>query len=600
MKRSVYRSAVLHGSVASILLILVAVLVQSFTPIQPHKVVKTTYLTDLARLDSAVTKLYITIEKRQPAPIVQAAFRQSRLAYKRVEFLTEFYFSGSAKSLNGPPLPEGELDDGIGVVIQPNGFQVTEEMIFPLDASRRPDLLRQMASIKTTVSQLRRVANYNELTDSQIFDAMRLEVMRLITLGITGFDSPVSLHSLPEGIAALESLDHALLAYPIATQQATLATQLHQTISKAIQAMRGQSFNQFDRLGFIRHYAYPLSRLLMETQLALGYPLATDKRMLRPTARTLSDTNAFDPTFFLPYNHATPTADRVALGKMLFFNPVLSGNGQRTCASCHQPNRAFTDGEPSPLTLDAKHRIGRNTPTLVNAAFQSFQFMDSRVFFLEDQITDVIHNSQEMGGSLTSATAALQKDSTFLKQFAQAYADGVTETNLKNALASYVRSLISLNTRSDRYLRGEKVALTAQEKMGFNVFMGKGRCATCHFFPLFNGTIPPAYVKTESEVLGAPATATERQLDADEGRYRSTKIGIHRNAFKTPTVRQAALTAPYMHNGVYKTLDQVVEFYDKGGGVGLGFTLENQTLPFDKLSLTLTEKRALVAFMKSL
>lgn len=579
-------------------LLLTGVLITSFVfpsaTTTPRQSAKDSYLNTLAQLDSAVAHLHTVVQNNSSEAVVQNTFRQARMAYKRVEFLTEFYFSGSAKALNGPPLPEGEVDDGVATVFEPHGFQVIEELIFPLDGAQHTELLQEIALMQTTITQLRRVARYNEMTEGQIFDAMRLEVDRLITLGITGFDSPIAQYSLPEAIAALESIDKTLALFPVPDKQ------LHQTIVQTIRALRGRSFNRFDRLTFIRDCAYPLSRQLLDAQLALGYPLATDKRMLRQSARTLSDTNAFDPTFFQPYGQPKPTESRITLGKMLFFNPVLSGNGQRTCASCHRPDRAFTDGEPSPLTLDAKKRIGRNTPTLVNAAFQSFQFMDSRSIFLEDQIVDVVHNMQEMGGSLSKAVAQLQSDSTYKTLFSQAYSDGLTESNLKNALAAYVRSLVSLNTRTDRYLRGEPVALTKEEKAGFTIFMGKGKCATCHFFPLYNGTIPPAYIKTESEVLGTPATIAEQEPDADAGRYQITKISIHQKAFKTPTVRHVALTAPYMHNGVYQTLEQVVEFYNKGGGTGLGFKLDNQTLPFDKLSLTAKEKRALVAFMKTL
>jgi cytochrome c peroxidase len=144
------------------------------------------------------------------------------------------------------------------------------------------------------------------------------------------------------------------------------------------------------------------------------------------------------------------------------------------------------------------------------------------------------------------------------------------------------------------------VALTADEKLGFNVFMGKGKCATCHFFPLFNGTVPPVFQETESEVIGTPADRSQRRVDADPGKFVVTKNAVHRYAFKTPTVRFSAQTAPYMHNGVYRTLDEVVDFYNKGGGNGLGFGLDNQTLPFDKLTLTPAEKRGLVAFMRAL
>jgi len=130
--------------------------------------------------------------------------------------------------------------------------------------------------------------------------------------------------------------------------------------------------------------------------------------------------------------------------------------------------------------------------------------------------------------------------------------------------------------------------------------MGKAKCATCHFFPLFNGTVPPTYQETESEVLGTPATLAGKKVDADVGKFVLTNREPHRYAFKTPTVRQVAKTAPYMHNGVFRTLDEVVDFYDKGGGNGLGFNLANQTLPFDKLNLTQLEKKALVAFMKAM
>ena len=112
--------------------------------------------------------------------------------------------------------------------------------------------------------------------------------------------------------------------------------------------------------------------------------------------------------------------------------------------------------------------------------------------------------------------------------------------------------------------------------------------------------MPPVYQETESEVLGTPATADSKQVDSDVGKFVLTKREPHRYAFKTPTVRHVAKTAPYMHNGVYRTLCEVVEFYNKGGGNGLGFSLDNQTLPFDKLNLTIPEKKALVAFMEAL
>jgi len=118
--------------------------------------------------------------------------------------------------------------------------------------------------------------------------------------------------------------------------------------------------------------------------------------------------------------------------------------------------------------------------------------------------------------------------------------------------------------------------------------------------PLFNGTVPPGYTKTESEVISVPKTLQERSVDPDLGRYAHNKLEPLKYAFKTPTLRHIAQTAPYMHNGVYKTLDEVIEFYNKGGGNGLGFALEHQTITGDKLNLTQGEKKALVAFLKAL
>lgn len=574
------------------------------TPLQR---VKTQYLSNIAQLDSAVRHLNQLSINTRPVAELQAAFDTARLAYKRVEFLAELYNPETAKSLNGAPLPEVEEDDGLQQIVSPMGFQVVEEMLFPYDPANRPELLTQLAVLQSNVGRLTRVATDNEMTDSHVFDAMRLEVFRLITLGITGFDSPIANHSLPETVSALRSLQQYAGFYGLADHDANLAGRLDRTFAGAISALqKGNSFNEFDRLGYITNHANVLSGLLLDAQKALAIPVFMESRLLSSSARTLNDPDAFDASYFVNSSDDRATPARVALGKMLFYDPILSGDRtggptQRTCATCHQPDRAFADGEAKSLAVGfGGRRIARNSPTLLNAAFQASQFADSRVAFLEDQASDVIQNTDEMHGSLPDAVKALKMNETYRVSFSKTYRDGVTEQNLKNAIASYVRSLTSLNSRVDQALRGKPALLTAEERHGFNLFMGKGKCASCHFYPLFNGTVPPAYQKTESEVIGTPATLAEKIVDPDLGKYLTTKINIQKHAFKTPTVRHVARTAPYMHNGVYRTLDEVVEFYNKGGGNGLGFNLDNQTLPFDKLNLTTTEKKALVAFMEAL
>ena len=150
-------------------------------------------------------------------------------------------------------------------------------------------------------------------------------------------------------------------------------------------------------------------------------------------------------------------------------------------------------------------------------------------------------------------------------------------------------------------MRGDVAAMTTEEKQGFNLFMGKAKCGSCHFAPLFNGTVPPGYTDSEVEILGVPVSMHKPfKLDSDLGAGIAERAPLHDHAFKTSSVRNAAVTAPYMHNGSMATLEEVIDFYDAGGGLGLGLTVPNQTLASDSLQLSKSEKRALVAFIGSL
>jgi cytochrome c peroxidase len=178
----------------------------------------------------------------------------------------------------------------------------------------------------------------------------------------------------------------------------------------------------------------------------------------------------------------------------------------------------------------------------------------------------------------------------------------ITVPHTANALAAFLRTLVYLNSAFDRYLQGDTLALTKQQQDGFNLFMGKAQCGTCHFAPLFNGLTPPLFQLTEFEVLGTSLSDTleHPRSDPDQGRFGVFPISFYKQAFKTPTVRNAAVTAPYMHNGSFSSLEKVVDFYDKGGGIGLGLPVENQTLSAAPLHLTAEEKKAVISFMEAL
>ncbi len=557
---------------------------------------------DLVKLDSSVDLLLKRVEQQANPAEIQEQFRKARLAYKRVEWLSDYYFPETAKNLNGPPLDEFEEADQ--VVVPPEGFQVIEEYLFPeIDPGQHEELLQHVKVLKANLIRLHFMDGSNQLTDQHIFDAVRLEIFRIFTMGITGFDSPAALHSLPEAQAALQSLREIMDLYADELQEKNpvLAQQLQRQFELCGEQLKG-SFEEFDRLTYLTEYLNPLSHQLVEAQQVLHIQTFKESRTLSAAARTLQDSNSFNPEHFLAVSHQGSTRQKVELGKRLFYDPVLSGNHQRSCATCHQPDKAFTDG----LTRSANLKGGsiqRNTPSLLNAALQARLFTDSRVIYLEDQAQDVITNADEMHGSLERAVEDLKKEGSYVKAFREAYPkEGITSESIRNAVAAYERTLISLNSRFDLYVRGNKQALTTSEKRGFNLFAGKAKCATCHFLPLTNGTVPPFYEKAESEVLGVPAQAGWKNLslDPDLGKYNFTNADLHRHAFKTPAVRNVALTAPYMHNGIYQTLEEVVEFYDRGGGQGLGLKVPNQTLAADPLHLTIQEKTDLVNFMKAL
>lgn len=167
-------------------------------------------------------------------------------------------------------------------------------------------------------------------------------------------------------------------------------------------------------------------------------------------------------------------------------------------------------------------------------------------------------------------------------------------------MSAYVSTLNAFNSKFDRNIRNEENTFTESEINGFNLFMGKALCATCHFLPLTNGSLPPFYKLSEREVLGVPESKNNNKLDNDLGFYWTYQADIHRGAFKTPTLRNISKTAPYMHNGIYNTLEEVMVFYNAGGGKGFGFEIANQTLPSQELNLTQDEMNDLISFMKTL
>jgi cytochrome c peroxidase len=565
----------------------------------PADQVAALYKKQLKEWQKACQFLQQQIDQQADASKQQAAFFEARKAYKKLEAFAEYFHPGTAKAINGANVPDVEADAPERIT-EAMGFQVLEEVLFPaVDMAHQQDALAQAKALVSLAQRLINSAPDLTFTDAHVWDAVRLQLFRMQTIGLSGADSPVAQASVEEAAIALEALHQYLQCYPAAAKHTGLQTHFSQAIAFLKQ---GRSFEDFDRAGFFVQQLNPLARQLHEVQKIAGIIFFPEARPLRADAATLFDDGAFNPWYYSADPMSQYDSALVQMGRQLFADKRLSGNGERSCASCHNPDLQFTDGLARNRTFDGTQKIMRNTPALHYAGLQPVQFADSRTAFLEDQARDVIENHAEMHGNIEEACHLLSKEKSYREAIQKRFGTtNMQPAHLQKALGAYTRSLPQFRSRFDAFMKGNEKALNKEEQHGFNLFMGKGKCGTCHFMPLFNGVVPPAFIRMESEVLGVPAQAEPPYtLDKDEGKFGYTGSPIHLHAFKTPTVRNSAGTGPYMHNGVYQTLEEVIDFYNKGGGIGIGLTVDNQTLPDTPLNLTDAEQKALIRFLHAL
>jgi cytochrome c peroxidase len=571
----------------------------------PKEKVTAYYTEQFRELSQKLGTLKAAVETNKNAAAIRESFLQARLSYKKLELILEYYFEGDAIRFNGLAVNFIEEEDPMAYQ-EPQGFQMIETFIYPVyDPKKKKDLLIYIDKLATITKGL----GNNPLLfnpEEYIPDAIMEELYRILSLGITGFDSPLAALSLPETNAAFGSIRFMIEAYkdewqPLQPERYNTITQLLNGATNYINTHN--HFNRFNRMEFIVSFLNPLCDAFGAIKEKGHYKETPVHYCLIKKTGSLFNKNSLDRNRYL-YDDKSDDA-KIALGKKLFYEPLLSVNNKRSCAGCHQPAKAFTDGLPKALQLDEHSTLPRNTPTLWNASLQMNMFYDSRHVRLDDVVMEVLGNEKEMNSGALEAVKKLQHSNEYKTMFRNAYGGAdtaITEKNAANAIAVYVRTLTSYNSRFDQYMRGQKNKMNATEISGFTLFMGKAKCATCHYVPLFNGSKPPTYYYQESEVIGVPATTDTLHpvLDSDPGRIHTLNLDFFNHAFKTPTLRNIALTAPYMHNGVYKTLEEVIDFYNKGGGQGLGLSIPNQTLPADKLQLTAIQKKQLKAFLLTL
>lgn len=580
------------------------------------------YSGDMQRLDELL-KEYPKHFYNSSYEIRKSQYEELARQIKRIECLFFYYhpqlaldkFFQPAKFERrdiGPPFPDSWIIAG------PFGIETDSEMkkMNPQQIEFTKIFIPRAANnLRKIIEESNCKKDCQAMNDADIFEALRLQIMRISTVGIANGDMTVEPAGMPglEGEYTAWSEMVKIFLTQLRPSNAFLMKQMNAKLDEGQKILDTKpEFRKFDRMEFLTEILIPLSVYFDQLQKALKIELKKTFSAVYLASKHIYEANILNADYFAPGAEAYFTRAKAELGKFLFFDPILSDNNRRTCASCHKPQLAFTDS----LKKAVKFEFGdlpRNTPTVINAAFQKVQFWDLRASSLEDQLDSVINSPDELHSSFDRVIDRINSSTEYKNLFYTAFPEtketAIQRKHVKIAIACYERTLTGLNSRFDQYVRGDRTKLNESEIHGFNLFMGQAKCATCHYAPLFSGPRPPDFNFTDQRSLGIPVKDTMEifQLDADTGFSKVTKNPLQHFSFKVPTVRNAELTAPYMHNGVYKTLEQVVNFYNHAAGNKLrkdyGNTMKG--LPFfmvlpDSLDLNEQDKKDLVLFLKAL
>lgn len=591
---------------------LIGFAVMSFNPVYQGKESENTFvnkgLSDfkmkLEQLKSDVDKFsedHISLEE------LQKSLSSARNSFKEIEFYIAYHYPEFTKNhLNAAPLFHIEAAGTSAYTLPPEGLQVLDELIFSDEAGDEKEKIKTITTfLYNSYSGFYLSALKNGLNKGNNKTLpLRIELIRIYSLGVSGFDTPGSLNISEETSHAFSGMQKYINDDPYFKNYNI--ERADQILTDGISYLsKNTDFESFDRIEFYKKYIQPLYEELGKWD---GRP----DDLKEFSGWNVGNKNFFssdflDPYFYTLLKSSEDNPELRDLGKSIFYDQNLSGNGKMSCATCHLPENAFTDLKPKSQSNVEGKTVLRNSPSLYNAVFAKRFFYDLRAFYLEQQAEHVIYNEQEFNTSYESIIQKLKTKSEYKKAFRAAFKDGkISKENFSKALSSYVASLYSFDSDFDRFMRNEKT-VSEDVKKGFNLFMGKANCATCHFAPHFSGLVPPFFNENESEVLGIttkPISQLPVQLDQDLGRGNSPvkkeKSWIYDYSFKTVTVRNIALTKPYFHNGAFNTLEEVLDFYNEGGGEGLGLKMKNQTLAPDKLNLTEAEKKQIIAFLNAL
>lgn len=560
---------------------------------------------DLQRCNSLAESQNISLSE------LQKATYQARMSMKRADFWLRYLEPLAYKKINGPLPVEWEVEVfekwerpykriGAGLTLaeayleeNPNGDSLSWYFVQAING----------LGIFLDDSLTSSIEDYDHF-----WYANRLHLLNLAAIYTTGFECANTDRILPELDAMMESTLEIYRTYNLTYMDRPLSVQFIRLYEDALVFVKmTKSYDEFDHFSFIRDYVNPLYTINQE-QIRKYNPISSsfNDYSLSNEAISIFDKRLYetqlDPGL---YKGLTRQEDQrlIDLGEMLFHDPILSGNNERSCASCHLSTEGFSLSKlTTPKHFDRQNSLDRNAPTLHHAYSNHLLTLDGRQINAIEQIREVVNNPEEMACSDAQVIEKLMNEKFYKKELK--YLNKFTRNkdikaeNVYAAIARYIASIEQYNSSFDKAMKSDDYI---DETMisGFNLFMGKAQCATCHFVPVFNGVKPP-YVSSEFEVIGVPEDTFYTALSDDFGRGKVHPVDEMQNAFRTPTIRNISKTAPYMHNGVFASLDQVLEFYNNGGGIGHGLSVENQSLAADSLNLSEREISQIIYFMNAL
>ncbi len=570
------------------------------------------YNNRLLNFKQQITILLTHIEnKNTNKALLQQQYLDIRKSFKSNQYLLEYAEPILIKDyINSAPLPKLEANSFGANTLQPHGLQVIDELIFS-DTVDKESIIEELNILQKTMNAMGQHYFY----DRDVFIAARIEMIRIASMGITGFDVPASGNAITDVASSINAIHTDLKIYKslIESKQMQLSDSLFIKLNQTENyLMENQNFGSFNRFYFTQNYINPLFELLLNVHILLGYEMPNEFNN-KPQAVNYLSKNIFDAQFlnaayYLNIPNIYNTPQNIALGKLLFFDPILSENNQRACASCHNPIKGFTDNAAKSIGYNFNGTLKRNAPSLLNCVYSDRYFHDLRARGLTDQMEHVITSKAEFNTDWHSILEKLKHSNEYMQMFKAIYKNealGIQQVQF--SIAAYVGSLNGFNSTFDKLMKDANFKINNKQNIvkGYNLFMGKAVCGTCHFAPVFNGTVPPYYTDSESEILGVAENPNDKiqHLSEDKGRGQALlkeQVPFYEYSFKTPIIRNIALTAPYMHNGAYKNLQAVMKFYNNGGGEGVGIHLPYQTLATDKLELSKKEIADIISFMNAL